>query len=81
MTRDGLEGADLRDRYAEALEEVIAAKREHQAPREVPEPETKPGGMVLDLMAALEESVSQAQPSRSEAGQADVHELHKQSAK
>ncbi|MFE2585455.1 Ku protein [Streptomyces sp. NPDC059378] len=43
MTRDGLEGADLRDRYTEALEEVIAAKREHQAPREVPESETKPG--------------------------------------
>ncbi|MFE2585456.1 hypothetical protein [Streptomyces sp. NPDC059378] len=37
--------------------------------------------MVLDLMAALEESVSQAQSSRGEAGQADVHELHKQSAK
>ncbi|MFB7337498.1 hypothetical protein ACFC00_38695 [Streptomyces adustus] len=81
MTRDGLEGAELRDCYTEALEEVIAAKRDHQVPREVPELEIKPGRMVLDLMAALEESVSQAQSSRGEASQADVHELHKQSAK
>ncbi|MFF9621430.1 Ku protein [Streptomyces griseosporeus] len=55
---------DLHDEYREAVEEVIAAKVSGQAPPEAPEPAT--GGKVLDLMAALENSVRAAQESRGE---------------
>ncbi|GAB7060866.1 Ku protein [Streptomyces mexicanus] len=57
--------ADLHDEYREALEEVIAAKVSGEAPPETPEP--APGGKVLDLMAALENSVRAARQSRGEA--------------
>nr|WP_199790811.1 Ku protein [Streptomyces sp. PsTaAH-124] len=56
---------DLHDEYREALEEVIAAKAAGEAPPETPGP--APGGKVLDLMAALENSVRAAQRSRGEA--------------
>ncbi|MEU6478427.1 Ku protein [Streptomyces sp. NPDC047017] len=56
--------ADLHDEYREALEEVIAAKSAGEAPPETPEP--APGGKVLDLMAALENSVKAAKRSRGE---------------
>ncbi|MER6922730.1 non-homologous end joining protein Ku [Streptomyces spiralis] len=56
--------ADLHDEYREALEEVIAAKAAGEAPPETPEP--APGGKVLDLMAALENSVRAAKESRGE---------------
>ncbi|MBL1085856.1 Ku protein [Streptomyces actinomycinicus] len=53
---------DLHDEYREALEEVIAAKASGEAPPEAPEPAA--GGKVLDLMAALENSVRAARESR-----------------
>ncbi|MFE7927536.1 Ku protein [Streptomyces sp. NPDC057456] len=73
MSRDDLEGDDFKDTYTEAMEKIIEAKREEKPLPEAPEPE-KPG-RVLDLMAALEESVSNAKASRGE--DADVHELPK----
>ncbi|WP_241740853.1 Ku protein [Streptomyces sp. L2] len=53
---------ELHDEYREALEEVIAAKAAGEAPPESPAPAT--GGKVLDLMAALENSVRAARESR-----------------
>ncbi|MEU3997488.1 Ku protein [Streptomyces fungicidicus] len=55
---------DLHDEYREAVEEVIAAKASGGAPPETPAPER--GGKVLDLMAALENSVRAARESRGE---------------
>ncbi|MGW2645500.1 non-homologous end joining protein Ku [Streptomyces sp. NPDC001393] len=55
---------DLHDEYREALEEVIAAKASGEAPPEAPAPAA--GGKVLDLMAALENSVRAARESRGE---------------
>ncbi|MFD8520952.1 Ku protein [Streptomyces capillispiralis] len=55
---------DLHDEYREAVEEVIAAKAAGEAPPEAPAPER--GGKVLDLMAALENSVRAARESRGE---------------
>src|SRR5690606_25792405 len=55
---------DLRDEYQEALEEVIAAKAAGEAPPQAPEPARS--GKVLDLMAALENSVRAARESRGE---------------
>ncbi|MFF1445036.1 Ku protein [Streptomyces sp. NPDC058295] len=73
MSRDDLEGDDFKDTYTEAMEKIIEAKREEKPLPEIPEPEQP--GRVLDLMAALEESVSKAKASRGE--DADVHELPK----
>nr|WP_179023790.1 Ku protein [Streptomyces sp. IMTB 2501] len=53
---------DLHDEYRAALEEVIAAKASGEAPPEAPAPAA--GGKVLDLMAALENSVRAARESR-----------------
>jgi DNA end-binding protein Ku len=58
---------DLHDEYREAVEEVIAAKAAGEAPPEAPEPAH--GGKVLDLMAALENSVRAAKESRGEEAQ------------
>lgn len=55
---------DLHDEYREAVEEVIAAKASGEAPPESAAPER--GGKVLDLMAALENSVRAARESRGE---------------
>jgi DNA end-binding protein Ku len=61
---DDLEGPEFVDHYREVLEEVIEAKREGKAP---PEPvEQAPVGQVVDLMAALQESVQKAQASRTQ---------------
>ena len=73
MTRDDLDDPEFRDSYTDALAAVIEAKREHQPLPDVPEPEAP--GKVLDLMAALQESVSKARASRGE--DADVHEMPK----
>ncbi|MEU1598250.1 hypothetical protein ABZ468_36875 [Streptomyces sp. NPDC005708] len=54
------------------MEQIIEAKREHRAPPEAPEPEAEPG-RVLDLMAALNESVARAKASLDEVGEAEVH--------
>ncbi|MFI5477359.1 hypothetical protein ACIA6D_45405 [Streptomyces cacaoi] len=73
MSRDDLEGDDFKDTYTEAMAKIIESKRENKPLPEAPEPE-KPG-KVLDLMAALTESVQKAKASRGE--DADVHELPK----
>jgi DNA end-binding protein Ku len=61
----GLEDLDLADQYTEALEKVIEAKREGYELPEAPEPASMPP-RVVDLMAALEESVAKAKASRGE---------------
>ncbi|MDN3263274.1 hypothetical protein QWJ26_26390 [Streptomyces sp. CSDS2] len=66
MTVDALEGPEFTDRYTEA-------KREEKPLPVVEEPEQP--AQVLDLMAAVQESVSKAKASRGDAGPADVHEL------
>ncbi|MGW1675355.1 non-homologous end joining protein Ku [Streptomyces sp. NPDC002324] len=69
MDLDGLDG--FRDRYTDALKELLAAKREgHELP-EAPEPEQAPG-KVVDLMDALQASVARARASRGEDTEADV---------
>jgi len=74
MTREDLEGDEFQDAYTEAIAQIIEAKREHREPPRMEEPEEKPG-KVVDLMAALNESVERARASRGE--DADVHELPK----
>ncbi|MGY5049898.1 non-homologous end joining protein Ku [Streptomyces sp. 900105755] len=76
MATDRLEGPDFVDHYTEALEKVIEAKREDRELPEAPEPEKSPG-KVLDLMAALQESVDKAKASRGEDTdtEAQVHEM------
>jgi DNA end-binding protein Ku len=78
MSRDDLDDPEFRDTYTEALERIIEAKREGQEPPAMPEPERETG-QIVDLMAALNESVQQARASRGE--DADVHEMPKKSAK
>ncbi|MER8058943.1 MULTISPECIES: hypothetical protein [unclassified Streptomyces] len=74
MTVDELEGPEFHDRHTEAVAEVIEAKREEKPLPEAPEPEQH--ARVLDLMAALQESVTKAEASRGEdTGPAEVHEL------
>ncbi|CAL9451081.1 Non-homologous end joining protein Ku [Streptomyces sp. enrichment culture] len=68
--------SELHDEYREAVEEVIAAKSAGEAPPETPRPAAS--GKVLDLMAALENSVRAARESRGEVGgeeEAEVREL------
>jgi DNA end-binding protein Ku len=77
MTRDDLEGDEFHDAYTEAVEQLIEAKREHREPPKLEEPEERPGRLV-DLMAALNESVQQARASRGE--DSDMHELPKKKA-
>jgi DNA end-binding protein Ku len=78
MTRENLEGEEFQDAYTEAIEQIIEAKREHREPPTAPEPEQQPG-QIVDLMAALQESVQKARVSRGE--DADVHEMPKKTAK
>jgi DNA end-binding protein Ku len=73
MTRDDLEGPEFRDTYTEAVAKLIEAKREHREP--APAPEAEESGQLVDLMAALNESVAKAKASRSDGGHADVHEM------
>ncbi|MGC5000579.1 Ku protein [Streptomyces sp. DT195] len=73
MTREDLEGADLRDTYREAMQQVIEAK---QQDRPAPEaPSAASSGPVLDLMTALSQSVNRAREARGKAGDAAVHDL------
>ncbi|WP_328884618.1 non-homologous end joining protein Ku [Streptomyces sp. NBC_00299] len=78
MTREDLEGPQFHDAYTDVLAQIIEAKREDMPLPEAPEPEAA-GGKVLDLMAALNESVEKAKASRGE-GPADVHEMPKKQA-
>ncbi|MGV4988946.1 Ku protein, partial [Streptomyces sp. NRAIS3] len=74
MTIDALEGEEFTDRYTEAIAQIIEAKREEKPLPEAPEP--KQPAQVLDLMAALNESVQKARASRTgSAGPAQIHEL------
>jgi DNA end-binding protein Ku len=77
MARDDIAGPDFEDAYTEALAAIIKAKRENKPLPEMPEPERP--ARVLDLMAALNESVQRAKASRGE--DADVHEMPKKAAK
>ncbi|WP_371127159.1 Ku protein [Streptomyces sp. 2112.3] len=56
---------DVHDHYREALEEIVAAKLAHREP-EFPAGEEQPTGQVMDLMAALQDSVRAARRSRGE---------------
>ncbi|MFJ4623639.1 Ku protein [Streptomyces sp. NPDC088812] len=71
MSRDDLDDPEFRDEYTEAIGKLIEAKRENREPPDVPAPEK--AAEVLDLMAALNESVQRAKASRGE--DADVHEM------
>ncbi|MFI0241088.1 Ku protein [Streptomyces sp. NPDC016845] len=83
MTREEpLEEAEwATDRYTAALEEVIHAKADGRQPPAA-EPEEPASGRVLDLMAALEQSVRQARSSRDSGDDthATVHEMPKKKA-
>ncbi|WP_394436463.1 non-homologous end joining protein Ku [Streptomyces sp. SGAir0957] len=83
MTRDEpLEEAEwAADRYTAALEEVIHAKADGRQPPAAA-PEEPASGRVLDLMAALEQSVQQARSSRGSGddAHATVHEMPKKKA-
>ncbi|MGZ2361950.1 Ku protein [Streptomyces sp. 372A] len=75
MATDGI--AQFRDRYHDALEELIEAKSEG---KERPEPAEAGGagesGKVMDLMAALNASVAAAREGRRESGEdATVHDI------
>ncbi|WP_326615184.1 Ku protein (plasmid) [Streptomyces scopuliridis] len=72
MEIDDISG--FRDKYRDALEKVIEAKSEGAEPPAVETPEPTEG-RVVDLMAALEQSVSAARESRGE--DATVHEMPK----
>ncbi|MET7642593.1 Ku protein [Streptomyces sp. NPDC005426] len=68
--------AQFRDRYREALEELIEAKSEGKERPEPAEGEQQESGQVMDLMAALNASVKAAKESRGEEGEdATVHEM------
>ncbi|MCX4638533.1 Ku protein [Streptomyces platensis] len=56
---------DLHDHYRESLEEIVSAKLAHREP-EFPAGEEQPAGEVMDLMAALQDSVRAAKRSRGE---------------
>ncbi|WP_328458760.1 Ku protein [Streptomyces sp. NBC_00386] len=73
LTRDNLEGEDFTDWYTQAVEQLIDAKRENREPPTAEEPEAPT--QVVDLMAALKESVAKARESRGE--DATVHDLPK----
>ncbi|QDO37903.1 hypothetical protein FNV62_06720 [Streptomyces sp. RLB3-17] len=66
------DGAEFVDHYTDAAAELIAAKREDREPLKAPErplatEREAPAGRVVDLMAALHESVAKARSSRGEA--------------
>jgi DNA end-binding protein Ku len=71
---------DLHDGYRDALEEVIAAKAVGEAPPQAPEPAAS--GKVLDLVAALENSVRAAKESRGgePAEEAEVQRMPREKA-
>ncbi|MFB6529806.1 Ku protein [Streptomyces sp. NPDC056399] len=79
MTVASLTCLEVIDHYTEALHEVIEAKAEHRAPRPT-EGEEKEAALVVDLMAALEQSVADARERRGETGEggeATVHTMPK----
>ncbi|MFG2776168.1 Ku protein [Streptomyces sp. NPDC048350] len=81
LSVDRLDELELTDQYRDTLVEVIEAKAEHRAPSAPEGTEGAPAGQVMDLMAALEESVAKAKASRGETSDggrhATVHEMPK----
>ncbi|MEV5605762.1 Ku protein [Streptomyces sp. NPDC052299] len=74
MTTDDI--SQFRDRYHDALEELIAAKSEGKEPEPAETGGAGEGGQVMDLMAALNASVTAAKEKRGESGEdATVHEI------
>ncbi|WP_435240842.1 Ku protein [Streptomyces cucumeris] len=79
---DAIGGADVsqyRDQYREAVEAVVQAKAAGVEPPETEAP-AEAGGKVVDLMAALKDSVREARKARGEApdesaGEGEVHEM------
>ncbi len=76
---EAIVGTDItqyKDQYREAMEAVIEAKTQGVEPPEMEAP-TEPKGKVVDLMAALQDSVRAAKKSRGEdtGDEADVHEI------
>ncbi|MEU4892522.1 Ku protein [Streptomyces sp. NPDC044780] len=71
----GTDISQYKDQYREAMEAVIEAKAEGHAPPEMEAP-AEPKGRVVDLMAALQDSVRAAKEARGEeAGEAEVHQM------
>ncbi|MFF6996439.1 Ku protein [Streptomyces sp. NPDC008313] len=70
MTRDDLAGDEFTDQYTEAVAKIIEAKRTGERPPETAEEPAPEGGQVVDLMAALQESVAKARTSRGEDAEA-----------
>ena len=66
MTVETLDELELTDLYREALVEVIEAKAEHREPQAFGGEQAAPAGEVVDLMAALEQSVQEAREARGE---------------
>jgi DNA end-binding protein Ku len=70
--------SQYRDEYREAVEAMIQAKAEGVEPAEL-EVATEPAGKVVDLMAALRDSVRAAKEARGEsADEAEVHPMRPQ---
>lgn len=81
MAADGI--SEYRDHYRDALEELIEAKSEGKKPPQ-PQEEDKPTGQIVDLMAALEQSVQAARDSRGDnpdGKHATVHDIDTPSKK
>ncbi|RSS46290.1 Ku protein [Streptomyces sp. WAC05858] len=81
---EAIGGTDInqyRDQYREAMEAVIEAKTAGVEPPEMAAP-AEPKGKVVDLMAALQDSVRAAKKSRGEdtGDEAEVHEISGQRA-
>ncbi|MGW7620750.1 non-homologous end joining protein Ku [Streptomyces antimycoticus] len=70
-----------KDQYREAMETIIRAKAEGAEPPRMEAP-AEPAGKVVDLMAALQDSVRAARKSRGEdtGDEAEVHEISGQRA-
>ncbi|MCX5410163.1 hypothetical protein OHA37_00055 [Streptomyces sp. NBC_00335] len=73
-TLSGTDMSELRDEYRDALEKLIQAKAAgtRPEPAEATEP---PSAQVVDLMAMLERSVSEAKAARTGGPDATVHDL------
>lgn len=64
MAQDDI--SNMSDHYREAVEELLAAKAEHREPRPSGGEAPQSAAKVVDLMAALNESVEKARASRGE---------------
>ncbi|MFE7216177.1 hypothetical protein ACFY0A_34185 [Streptomyces sp. NPDC001698] len=75
-----LTGPEFTDRYTEALHTVIEANQEDRQLPQAPEPTARPGQLV-DLMAALQQSVAKVRAARGETGDAVPQEAPAAQAK